>query len=475
MLFSSFLFLILFLPGVLALYFAMPGIRTRNGVLVFASLLFYFWGEGAYIAVMLASVLIAWYFGNRIESTRSPRDRQLVATTGILLIVGLLVGFKYANFLVDNVNALQHAFGIAGTLRLAPVHLPIGISFFTFQVVSYLIDVYRGDVAAQPSLFKVALYKTFFPQLIAGPIVRYRDIKQSIDVRHTSADDFAEGAYRFVVGLAQKVLIANTVGQAADAIFRLPTGQLGVAAAWLAAICYTFQIYFDFAGYSNMAIGLGRIFGFRLLENFAHPYASQSITEFWRRWHISLSTWFRDYLYIPLGGSRGSQLRTYRNLFIVFFLCGLWHGASWTFIVWGLFHGSLLSAERAGMGRWLARIPALMRWTYTIGATIVGWVIFRCDTLGQGWLHLKAMFGFGSHTAFLTPLQQFVTPELGVALALAAFFSFPQSRFVPAWDHADAPTAWQVAYPYLAFVTCLTLSLVYLAGASFNPFIYFRF
>ena len=475
MLFSSFLFLLVFLPGVLALYFAMPGIRGRNGVLVFASLLFYFWAEGTYIGVMLASVVIAWHFGNRIESTRTRRDRQLVTTFGVLLILGLLVSFKYANFLVDNADSLLGAFGLPHALQLAPVHLPIGVSFFTFQVISYLVDIYRGDVAAQPRLFKVALYKTFFPQLIAGPIVRYRDIKQSIDDRHTSAADFAEGSFRFVVGLAQKVLIANTVGQAADAIFRLPSTQLGALSAWVAALCYTFQIYYDFAGYSNMAIGLGRIFGFRLLENFAHPYAAQSITEFWRRWHISLSTWFRDYLFIPLGGSRGSWAQTYRNLFIVFFFCGLWHGASWSFIVWGLFHGSLLSLERAGLGRLLSRVPGTVRRGYTLGATIIGWVIFRCDTLAQSWAHVRTMFGFGMHSPFLTPVQQFITPELGVALALAAFFSFPHPRLAPEWDRADSPSVRQVVYPYLAFVACLALSLVYLAGASFNPFIYFRF
>jgi alginate O-acetyltransferase complex protein AlgI len=330
-------------------------------------------------------------------------------------------------------------------------------------------------VAAQPSLFKVALYKTFFPQLIAGPIVRYRDIKQSIDKRHTSVDDFAEGAYRFAVGLAQKVLIANTVGQAADVVFRLQSGQLGVLVAWVAAMCYTFQIYYDFAGYSNMAIGMGRIFGFRLLENFAHPYAARSISEFWRRWHISLSTWFRDYLFIPLGGSRGSALQTYRNLFIVFFLCGLWHGASWTFIVWGLFHGSLLSLERAGLGQMLARVPGVVRRIYALGAVIVGWVIFRCDTLARSWEYLRTMFGFGERTPFHMPVQQIFTPELGVALLFAAFFAVPHPRLAPAWERAGSPPLTQVAYTYLAFVACLGLSLVYLAGASFNPFIYFRF
>ena len=475
MLFSSFLFLLVFLPGVLALYFAMPTIRARNGVLVLASLFFYLWAEGRYIGVMLVSVAIAWYFGNRIERTRTPQDRKRVTATGVALILGLLVSFKYANFFVDNADALLALLGLPRLLHLAPVHLPIGISFFTFQVISYLIDVYRGDVAAQPSLFKVALYKTLFPQLIAGPIVRYRDVSRSIDDRHTSVDDFAEGAYLFAIGLAQKVVIANTVGAAADAIFRLQAGQLGALVAWTGAICYTFQIYYDFAGYSNMAIGLCRIFGFRLLRNFAHPYSAQSITDFWRRWHISLSTWFRDYLYIPLGGSRGSAAQTYRNLFIVFVLCGFWHGASWTFVVWGLCHGSMLALERAGFGRVLAGLPALIRRGYTLLAVVIAWVVFRCDTLAHAWINIRTMFGFGAHTAFAAPVQQFVTPEIAVVLALAAWFSFPHPRLVPTWDAADAPGVRQVAFSYLTFVTCLALSLIYLAGASFNPFIYFRF
>ena len=293
-----------------------------------------------------------------------------------------MIVFKYADFLVGNLNALL------GPLRLAPlslpgIALPIGISFFTFQALSYVIDVYRREVPVQRNPFDLGLYIALFPQLIAGPIVRYHDVARQLVERVVTRQGFAYGVERFVVGLGKKVLIANTLAVQADLIFAIPADQLTAPVAWFGLVCYTLQIYFDFSGYSDMAIGLGYMFGFRFLENFSHPYVAQSITEFWRRWHISLSTWFRDYLYVPLGGNRGSALRTYRNLVLVFFLCGLWHGASWSFVVWGLLHGFLLVIERMGLGRLMARWPRALRHAWTLFFVMIAWVFFRADSLPQ--------------------------------------------------------------------------------------------
>ncbi|MCB9883058.1 MAG: MBOAT family protein [Planctomycetes bacterium] len=328
MVFSTATFLFAFLPAVLLLYFAVPR-AWRNGWLLFASLFFYAWGETWIVAVMLASIFVNWALALSLEEG-GPRRTWVVALS-VLFNLGLLVAFKYANFVVDNVNPLLVAAGLPA-MQIPAISLPIGISFFTFQALSYVIDVYRGQARVQRNPLDFALYIALFPQLIAGPIVRYRDVAEQIESRTCSADLFAEGVRRFVFGLAKKMLIANTVASVADRIFALPNEELTLGLSWLATVCYSLQIYFDFSGYSDMAIGLGLMFGFRYLENFAYPYAADSITKFWRRWHMSLSTWFRDYVYIPLGGNRGSRIATYRNLVIVFFLCGLWHGASWTFV-----------------------------------------------------------------------------------------------------------------------------------------------
>jgi alginate O-acetyltransferase complex protein AlgI len=341
-----------------------------------------------------------------------------------------------------------------------------------------LIDVYRGEFPAQRSFEKVALYKTFFPQLIAGPIVRYKDVKASIDSRSTDWIDFAEGSLRFVIGLSQKVILANILGEAANSIFALKSSELGFVCAWLGAVCYFFQIYYDFAGYSNMAIGLGRIFGFHFLENFQWPYSSLSITEFWRRWHISLSSWFRDYLFIPLGGSHCSKARNYLNLYIVFLLCGLWHGAAWNFVFWGLFHGTLLVFEKTQFGQLLLRAPSKIRLGYTWIMVIIGWVFFRCDNLTQAWNYLRTMLGLIKYDFRIKPVQYFVTPELLLAIALACFFSFPRPSLVPHFSKTSGNISlpfYKIAFQYGAFIGAFILSLMYLAGSSFNPFIYFRF
>src|SRR5258708_9332735 len=344
MLFTEPAFLFAFLPATLALYFLAPT-RWRNAVLAFASLAFYAFGEPRFLPFLVVSIALGYVFAIWIERTRAtPRGRAVLALA-IALDLLLLVVFKYASWIADNVDRAVAALGL-GHLPVPSILLPLGISFFTFHKISYEVDVYRGVTRAQRHPLTLGVYFLFFPQLIAGPIVRYHDIAAQLVSRVVTRGAFADGIRRVIIGLAKKVIVANTVAVVADGIFKIPDGQLTTPVAWLGVLCYTLQIYFDFSGYSDMAIGLARMFGFRFLENFEHPYASRSITEFWRRWHISLSRFFRDYLYIPLGGNRHGDARTYANLMIVFFLCGLWHGASWAFVAWGLYHGAFLVIER---------------------------------------------------------------------------------------------------------------------------------
>ncbi|MEE8467510.1 MAG: MBOAT family O-acyltransferase [Planctomycetota bacterium] len=405
MVFSSPTFLFLFLPLVLVLHLVL-GKRLRNAGLLAASLLFYAWGEGFLVAIMLLSIATNWGLGLWVARARAAGGGKRAVAVSVAFNLGLLVTFKYANWIWASLSSLLGALGLmdGGLPPMAEVlgpplealgltdgslpadwgiRLPIGISFFTFQAMSYVIDVYRGEAEIQRNPVHFGVYIALFPQLIAGPIVRYRDVAQQIRERTVDLTGFAWGVRRFVVGLGKKMLIANVVGHAADRIFALTPAELTTSAAWLGLVCYTLQIYFDFSGYSDMAIGLGRMLGFRFLENFRFPYVSRSVTEFWRRWHISLSTWYRDYLYIPLGGSRRGPGRTYLNLLIVFALCGLWHGASWSFLVWGLFHGAFLVVERLGLGAALERRPAVLRHAYLLAVVMTGWVFFRAETLTQ--------------------------------------------------------------------------------------------
>jgi len=475
MVFSSVLFLLIFLPATLALHFLARTFFARNLVLLAASLAFYIWGEAVFFPVLLLSITVHWGFGLLIDRESDPGRRKILLSTGIGIILLLLFYFKYAAFFCDRlVLPLGHALGWRVHCLPAPLHLPLGISFFTFQVISYLIDVYRGTITPQPRWYKAALYKSFFPQLIAGPIVRYADVAPAFTRRTLALSDFAEGVTRFVVGLAQKVLIANVVGRVADRAFSPAYGELTAGIAWLGALCYAFQIYFDFNGYSNMAIGMGRMFGFRFLENFDHPYAALSITDFWRRWHISLSSWFRDYLYVPLGGNRISPARTYVNLYVVFVLCGLWHGANETFVVWGLYHGTLLVAERMGRHAGLPPPPGAIRRLYVWLAVIVGWVFFRSASLPEAGRFLSRMVQLGD-AGNMWGIQDLLTPELALTLGLAVVFSFP----VSAWLRIAAnrvPRCGLVDGVEVAGVgALLALSLIRLAGDAFNPFIYFRF
>jgi alginate O-acetyltransferase complex protein AlgI len=498
-LFTEPTFLFLFLPLLLACYFAPDAARVfgrsgpsihgeyANWLLLVASVIFYVKGGGAFTWLMLGSIAFNYWMAIAVAGAAGPKSasrRVAVAVAVNLVVLGI---YKYANFFVDNVNALAGAVGLT-RLDVPPVLLPIGISFFTFHAISYVVDVHRRDATAQKSPVHAALYLLLFPQLIAGPIIRYRDIADQLARRTVSIDDFAYGIRRFVVGLAKKVLIANVVAGPADKIFALPAAQLSPAQAWLGIVCYTLQIYFDFSGYSDMAIGLGRMFGFRFPENFRWPYIAASVQEFWRRWHISLSTWFRDYLYIPLGGNRVSRPRQYRNLVTVFFLCGLWHGASWNFVVWGLWHGAFLVVERlvaerrpqsTGHRQSETGIASWPIWPhlYTLAVVMIGWVFFRAETLPAAMAFLSAMAGAAATAPTPYTVWWYLTPELWLGLLAGAVGSTP-------WIAALAPRLAQEKDARLAAVRLLaTASLIALLVASilsvsartYNPFIYFRF
>ena len=475
MVFASPLFLFLFLPATIVAYFALPA-RWRNVVLLAASLAFYAWGEARYVPLIVGSVAFNWVMGLLIAASATPasRARRLaLAVTGNLAVLAV---FKYANFAVANIDALAPVLGMT-PIALAAIPLPLGISFFTFHAISYVVDVYKGTANAQRSVREFALYILLFPQLIAGPIIRYRDIAAQLVARDANVSEFAYGVRRFVLGLGKKLLIANTLGATADAIFALPTDQLTTPVAWLGIVCYTLQIYFDFSGYSDMAIGLMRMFGFRILENFNYPYVATSIREFWRRWHISLSNWFRDYLYVPLGGNRAGARRAYANLIVVFLLCGLWHGASWPFVLWGAWHGAFLIGERAGLARALARHRVVAH-VYTLAAVMGGWVLFRCDTLAHAAGYYRALAGFSAADPLWHPLGEYGNALLVATLAVAVAFSIPLAARITAWREQVAEPrvrtiaiAGDSAWIGAVFVAASAM----LAAGTYNPFIYFRF
>lgn len=482
MVFSSSLFIFLFLPLTCFLYFLTPSSRIRNGVLLVSSLFFYAWGEHEYVKVMIGSIFLGWIFGILLEKYR--QHNKTILFLGVSVSLGVLLYYKYFNFLLENWNQLLIATNWAEPIKKSPVHLPIGVSFFIFQIISYLIDIYRGQISAQKNIFKMGLYKSFFPQLIAGPIVRYKDIATQMTVRAISHHDISYGLRRFVWGLTFKILISNPFGHIADKVYALSPDQLTTPLAWVGAIAYFFQIYFDFCGYSHMAIGLGRLFGFHFLENFNHPYSATSVTDFWRRWHISLSSWFRDYLFIPLGGSRCSKFRNYFNLFIVFFLCGLWHGASWNFALWGIFHGLLLVIEK-----WYSfykkplPIPSFTKNILTLFLVIVGWVLFRAETASHITHFYTAMLGHGSDSNWL-PIGSLLNLEIYFYLLMAIFLMRPNriENFMLFDSRTDSKEnlmkTFSFSEQWLLIFTTISLFLVslsYLANGTFNPFIYFRF
>ncbi len=485
MLFSSNVFMYLFLPLILGLYFVVPR-SARNFLLLIASLFFYVWGEKLYILVLISSIILNYWMGLLIYRVSNRRAAAVALGFAVFANLGLLGVFKYSNFVVNNLNSLFLHLGIS-PIHLDPVHLPLGISFFTFHALSYVIDVYRREVPALTNPIDFAVYISFFPQSIAGPIVRYNDVAHQLKDRVVTLEGFADGVRRFIIGLAKKMIVANTLAFPADAIFGLPADELTWRVAWLGVICYTLQIYFDFSGYSDMAIGLAKMFGFQFKENFRYPYISQSITEFWRRWHISLSTWYRDYLYIPLGGNRFGEARTYLNLVTVFFLCGLWHGASWAFIVWGIFHGSFLVIERMGLGRLLERTWLPFRVSYAVLVVMIGWVFFKAATLTHALDYLSAMAGFGHGGGIRFSPGLYLNNQVKLVLIAAVLGCMPVVPFLIGVQERIGSLvprkrwAQWVVEPVFAFTPVVTLlllllvSAMLLAGNTYNPFIYFRF
>lgn len=466
MIFSSMIFLWLFLPVVLGSYFIIKD-EYKNILLLVASLIFYAWGEPIYIILMLITITINYVFGILID--RVEQRRKLLLFLTVMADVGLLFYFKYFNMFVDAINSISgHVL-----IQTRDIALPIGISFYTFQSMSYVIDLYRGEIKVQKNWLKLALYIAFFPQLIAGPIVKYKDICLQIDNRKCSVSKFAYGIKRFAYGMGKKVIIANTMAEIVDSILEMNTEYIGTSLSWCVAICYTLQIYFDFSGYSDMAIGLGKMFGFDVLENFNYPYVSQSIQEFWRRWHISLSTWFKEYLYIPLGGNRKGKLRTYFNLFVVFFVTGMWHGASYTFIIWGLYHGLFSIFERIFLGKWIQKNPIkILNHIYALLVVIVGWVLFRADSLGEGIWLIKNMFIYRANVGY--DIMAFVDMKdvivCLIAIMISTVIPMLTSRRIFVENNQETKR-----YEIILCVVIMTYSIILLVGNTYNPFIYFRF
>jgi alginate O-acetyltransferase complex protein AlgI len=479
MVFSSLIFLCLFLPSVLLAYFISAN-RYRNICLLIFSLIFYAWGESQFVFVMLISIAVNYALGIWVDISKGHQTRsKVVIFIAIFFNLSMLVFFKYANFIVDNLNKIDSLMG-GRQIHLDPVHLPVGISFFTFHAISYIMDIYRGKSDALRSPFNLGLYITLFPQLIAGPIVRFNDISKQLLSRNSNRSDIAIGIERFIIGLGKKVLIANTLAKTSDSIFGLPISDITVPVTWLGILCYTLQIYFDFSAYSDMAIGLARVFGFRLLENFNFPYISISIQEFWRRWHISLSSWFRDYLYIPLGGNKKGSFRTYINLLIVFFLCGLWHGASWNFIIWGMIHGFFLVLERYCGDFFLEKLWKFLRHVYTMLVVSLAWVFFRVDTISDAVQYFCHAFGFGKLSGSPYGLFDFLDSKIAIVLTVGVIGSIPVYNAVIKF--LDHPTRFESASMLglksakLCFLTTLLIaSVLSLASGAYNPFIYYRF
>ena len=462
------IFLCVFLPVILVIYFALPK-QSRNLWLLLASLFFYAWGEPRYILIMLFSTVFDYFNGRVIEYATLKEKRDTLGRAVLVLSIagnlGILCFFKYTDFVLGTVNRL------AGTqFGLLQLALPIGISFYTFQTMSYTIDVYRGEIPAQHNIISFGMYVCLFPQLIAGPIVRYKDVQKEIDARKTTISGAVHGLQRFLIGLAKKVLLANQIGALWDEIKGLGGSDMSMSLAWLGAVAFTFQIYFDFSGYSDMAIGLGEMFGFHFPENFDHPYESKSITEFWRRWHMTLGTWFREYLYIPLGGNRKGVVRQIFNLLVVWFLTGLWHGAGWNFILWGLYYFVLLVLEKFVLRRLLERLPDVIRHLYTLFFVVVGWVIFACDDLGLLGSYLKAMFGIGVPGGNALALYEWDVQAPFLAILLIAATTIP-ARIAKQLTREDQRSPLLMVYT----VGLLVLSLAFLVSGSYNPFLYFRF
>ena len=475
MVFSSAIFLFVFLPVVCALYFCIPGIKAKNGLLIIASLIFYAFGEPVYICLMLASIVVNYILGRLIAVFSVKKNivcKKAVLILAVVINIGALCLFKYAGFIVENINSV-----LDSRIDNLNITLPIGISFFTFQALSYVIDVYRKPEMEQKNLFNLTLYISFFPQLIAGPIIRYNEIEKQINNRKFNIDKTAEGIQRFVRGLTKKLIIANGAGYIADLVFAVDISKYGFLVAWTGAVSYTLQIYYDFSGYSDMAIGMAKIFGFEFSENFNHPYSAKSIKEFWRRWHISLSLWFREYVYIPLGGNRKGKVRTEINKMIVFALTGIWHGANWTFLTWGLIHGAANIFEDT-LGSIIKIKNKIVKNLYTWIIVITAFVMFRADTVFDGFSMIKMMFtGFRFDISSISFVAEILSPYYIFILILAFVFAYPvRGKAVSLIrQKTEGGEAVISSVIYIADVMLLLLCIINLATATYNPFIYFRF
>ena len=467
MLFSSMTFVFVFLPIVLLLYLVTKK-ELHNPILLIASIIFYAWGEPRYLAIMLLTILINWLGAIAVDKFKN--HKKIYLTLTIIANLGFLIYFKYFNFLIDNCNNIFHA-------HIDPLNIvmPIGISFYTFQALSYVVDVYRGDCNVQKDIYKLALYICLFPQLIAGPIVKYHDVAEQIDSREVNFEKVDLGVKRFIIGLSKKMLIANTMGAIADKIFIQSPDTFSPLVAWIGSIAYTFQLYFDFSGYSDMAIGLGLIFGFKFLENFNYPYISKSITEFWRRWHISLSTWFKEYVYIPLGGNRKGKLKTLRNLGIVFLLTGIWHGAAWNFVVWGIWHGffiiiekiiNIKEFEQKHTQKWVRFLQHI----YCIFAFLIGWVMFRSETMSYAWQYIKNMFGLVRVHDISYGMGYYIDNFEIIIFVCAILCSMPLFNKMLEVENKFGRTLINIWLLILFILSAATI-----ASSTYNPFIYFRF
>lgn len=466
MVFSSTIFLCVYLPLVLLGYYICPK-KGKNLFLLIVSLIFYAWGEPKYVFLMIFSILVNYVFGLLMDKHRENKKRlKLLLVISVIIDLGLLSVFKYTDFIITNINSV---FG-AG-FDLLNIALPIGISFYTFQAMSYTIDVYRDDVRVQRNLIDFGMYITMFPQLIAGPIVRYTDVQDQLAERNVTTAGFSEGIMRFVVGLGKKVLLANQMGAVWTQIYALG-GDISALMAWTGAAAYTFQIYFDFSGYSDMAIGLGRMFGFKFPENFRYPYESVSITDFWRRWHITLSTWFKEYLYIPLGGNRRGLARQALNLLIVWTLTGFWHGAGWNFVMWGLYYFAILFIEKLFLLKALDKLPRLLRHAYALLLIVIGWVIFASDDVSVMLPYLGSMFGANGALGGMD-VYTLLTRAALMVICCVASTELPRRLFVTAAGKMNEKAAFTVKS--VLTLALLALSVVFLIGDSYNPFLYFRF
>jgi len=473
MVFSSLFFLFAFLPITLIGYYLAP-IQLKNVFLLLMSLFFYAWGEPIYVLLMIGSILSNYMLGLLIHQYRKHAVvKKGMLTVAMIINLGVLGFYKYSDFLIYNLNRF---FGME--LNHLELALPIGISFFTFQALSYVIDVYREESDVQRNLFSLALYIALFPQLIAGPIVRYNTIDDQIKARTHTLQKSADGLERFIIGLSKKVLLANSFAVIADHIFEMPAGDIALLTSWIGILAYTLQIYFDFSGYSDMAIGLGKLFGFDFLENFRYPYIATSITDFWRRWHISLSTWFKDYVYIPLGGNRGGVVKQLRNLLIVWFLTGLWHGSSWTFILWGLYFGVLLITEKFVFKQLLTKLPAFFRHSYALFLIMIGWVFFRSESLTHALMYLRTMFGL-TNEGMIDMTTRVTLHDDGFLFIIGMIAATPIIQTVleklkQKNINSTSVTVTSIILPML-YITLFMLVVIKLVNSTYNPFIYFRF